>query len=283
MDAAQITHEFHARKDDWADKMARFGYAAKGTVYCLVGALTAMTAFGISGGTTAGKQDAFQFLLEQPFGKVLLGLVAAGLLAYVIWRMIEAFKDPLHADSNEAKGFARRAGYFWSALVYGALAFYAASLVMGNGGSSGSGSGSDSGGGRQFIVAKVLSFSFGEWLIGLAAVGTIGYGLYQIYKGFSGSFMKRIKQQEIPADRQRLIERTGRIGFAARGIVLCIIGYLLLRAALDHNAKAAGGTESAFQFMQSTSIPYLMGVVALGLICYGIFQFVRARYETFLR
>ena len=274
MNQTDITNAVNKNKEDWVEGLARLGYAAIGVVYCLMGALAAMAAFGM-GGQTANQKDVFRFLLRQPMGKVLLGLVAFGLVGYVIWRLVETFKDPRHSDSDDAKGYGRRAGFAFSALAYGALAFYAAKIVLG------SSSGSDGQSSRQMLVAKALELPMGKWLVLLAAAGTVCFGLYQVYKGITGKFMKYVEKGNLNSDTRTFIRRTGLAGYVARGTVFAIIGYLLGRAAMSYNPQSAGGTESAMEFLQSSSIPYLMGVVALGLLCYGLFMFVRARYQRF--
>jgi plastocyanin domain-containing protein len=75
---------------------------------------------------------------------------------------------------------------------------------------------------------------------------------------------------------------SGKIGYVARGIVWLVIAFLMLKAAWHANATQAGGSVEAFQFIeQSRYGSYLLGIVGLGLIAYGFFNFVRARYENF--
>src|SRR5687768_572715 len=73
----------------FVEKFARFGYAAKGVVYCIVGALAALVAFGY-GGETTGSRGALDTIANQPFGRVLLGVVAVGLAGYALWQFIRA-------------------------------------------------------------------------------------------------------------------------------------------------------------------------------------------------
>jgi hypothetical protein len=73
--------------------------------------------------------------------------------------------------------------------------------------------------------------------------------------------------------------RAGIAGYVARGVVLLIIGYFFLRAALHHNANEAIGTKEAFSFLQHTFGTFLMGGVAAGLVGYGVFMFVKGRYQ----
>ncbi|WP_250419064.1 MULTISPECIES: DUF1206 domain-containing protein [Pontibacter] len=122
----------------WVQRMARFGLTAKGVVYCLVGILAFMAAFELGGKSaqSSDKTGVFQFVLEQSFGRILLAIIALGLLCYTIWRFIQAFRDTEH-KGDSAKGIGKRIRYAFSGLIYGALAFYAAQLVLGNGGGSG--------------------------------------------------------------------------------------------------------------------------------------------------
>ncbi|MGB3617391.1 MAG: DUF1206 domain-containing protein [Catalinimonas sp.] len=255
--------------EKWVENFARFGVAAKGGVYLLVGILTTMAAFG-EGGKVTGKGGAFREILDKPFGQVLLGLIAVGLLGYVMWRFIQAIKDPDNKGSD-GKGMLMRVAYFISGVLYLALAIYAITLITGGSGGSG-------GGGRESLVAKVLQKSYGQWLVGAAALAILAKGGYQIYRAYSDEFMKRIKSLQLGAKVQRSVKMMGKIGFLARGIVLGIVGYFLLRAAIESNSNNAGGTEQAFQFLQNTGGTILLAAVAIGLAAYGAFMFVRAKY-----
>ncbi|MGV3587941.1 MAG: DUF1206 domain-containing protein [Adhaeribacter sp.] len=262
-------------RPQWTESFARFGMAAKGVVYTLVGALAFMAAFEINGNSEqgAGKQGVFQFILEQPFGKILLGIVALGLICYTIWRFIQAFSDS-ERKGTDAKGIGKRLAYAFSGLIYGSLAFYAAQLVLGN--NSGNGGGDS----RQTLAGKLLEQPFGQWLVGIVAVGTMAMGLYQIYKAITGKYLKNVQTAQIKSDIKNMLMKAGKVGYIARGIVWGIIGFLFLKAAMNSNAQEAGGTTSAFQFLEQSYGSILLGAIALGLVCYGVFMFVRARYEA---
>lgn len=276
MNISSVTSHIPSPKPRWISNFARFGLTAKGVVYCLVGVIAFMAAFeiGRSSEQEAGKQGAFRFLLEQPYGKILLGLVAIGMLSYSLWRFIQTFKDT-EDKGTDAKGIGKRIGYAFSGFVYLALAFYAAKLVLGSGGGSGSG---DS---RQTLARELLSQPLGQWLLGAVAIGVMATGVYQLYRAFSERYMKKVQASRLKPEWQKTLIRAGKIGYSARGIVWLIIGYMFLQAAMQSDSSEAGGSGKAFQFLESSSYgSYLLGAVALGLICYGVFMFVRAKYET---
>lgn len=268
-------HSARAHAPKWIDTYARIGIAAKGIVYILVGVLAAMAAFGQGGSASGGQQGAFRWVLEQPFGKILLGLVVIGLLGYVAWRFIMAFMDP-DGYGSDAKAMFKRAGFFFSGLTYLFFAFSAARLLLPDGGGGAGGSG---GGGRDMLISKVLDQPFGQILIGIFAAIVIGKGVYQFYKGFLGKFTSHVNEQSMSHKEHEVYTRTGRIGFVARGIVFGILGYFMVKVALESDASEAGGTGEALGFLSGTGGPYILAVVALGLAAYGIFMFVMSKYR----
>jgi hypothetical protein len=260
----------------WVVRFAKVGLIAKGIVYCLIGVLAFMAAFELGGSSSqsSGRTGVFRLILEQPFGQVLLALIAVGLACYAIWRIIQALNDT-ESKGSDAKGIATRIGYFFSGLVYGALAYSAAKLVLGSGGSGGGGNDT-----RQSFAREVLQQPYGQWLVGAVAVGTIALGVYQIYRGLSDKYKKQVRNAGLTGDTESMMIKAGKVGYVARGIVWIIIGYLLLQAALQANASKAGGSSSAFQWLENSAYgSILLGAVALGLICYGGFMFMRAKYQ----
>ncbi|HEY0739901.1 MAG TPA: DUF1206 domain-containing protein [Chryseosolibacter sp.] len=255
-----------AKKERLLQRFARFGLASKGVVYCLMGVLTVLAALGLNS-QKGNKNEAFKVVYDQPFGKVLLIIIAIGLCGYVTLRVFQAFFD-IDDKGKDAKGIFTRLGYGASAILYLGLVIYAIKLASGNPG------GGDS---KQFFISKIMEYPMGEWIIGIAGLIVIGSGINQIYKGWSKKFMKRVQLYQ--SDYRNTFQKAGIAGYIARGLVFSIIGYFLFRAALDSNPAEAEGTDAAFSFLQQNFGNVLMGVVALGLVLYGIFMFVRARYE----
>ena len=258
----------------WIETLARFGYAAKGVVYALVGVLAVQAAFNW-GGKVTGSQGAFETIASQPFGKVMLFLVAVGLVGYVIWRFVSAIFDPEHNDEG-AKNILRRLSYALNGLIYGSLAFAAFRIVFSGGGSSSSGSGS----GSSQQTATLLSQPFGRWLVGLVAAGSVAYGFYCLYRGVKVKFRKKLKMAEMSSTEQTWAVRIGRFGLICKGIVSIIVGYFFAQAARSSDASEARTTAGALQAIQQGPFgAILMGIIALGVLAYGIHMMVQARYR----
>ncbi len=257
----------------WVEGFGRFGLTAKGVVYCVTGILAFMAAFDLGNqGDKAGKSGVFGFITDQPFGKVLLAIVALGLICYCIWRFIEAFKDTENKGSD-AKGLSVRARYFLSGLAYSLVAVYAVKFLFTthNKGDNNS---------EKMVAGELLSKPFGQGLVGITGLVIIGIGIYQIMLAVSGKYKKHVEEGHAQIKSKSLLLRAGKVGYISRGIVWLITGWLFIKAGWLSDAKQAGGTNAAFKWLQTSDYgSYLLGGVAVGLICYGIFMFVRAKYQ----
>jgi hypothetical protein len=202
----------------------------------------------------------------------MLGIVAFGLIAYVIWRWVQAITD---ADNKgtKAKGIALRLGYTGSGIIYAGLAYSAARIVFGA---------EEDGrpGAAESWTARVMEYPYGNWLVVLAGLGVMGYGLYQCYKGYAAKFRKRLKIGEMSEHGVLWATRSGRFGFIARGVVFLIVGGFLIQAALHYDSSEAKGLDGALQLLiQQSYGKWLLCLVALGLVAYGLYMLVEARYR----
>ena len=257
------------------ETLARFGYVAKGFVYAAIGVLALLAAF-TTGGKTTGTSGALQAIANQPFGQILLALIAVGLVGYAIWRLIEAFNDPDN-KGTDAKGILSRLGYALSGLAYLGVAFNAALLAFGN--SSGSSGGSSS---KQDWTATVMQQPFGRWLVGIGGALVIGIGFYRIYQAYKTKFRKKLNLSELNAKQEKWLVNISRFGIAARGVVFVMIGFFVIQAAKNYNPQKVKGLDGALQTLAQQ--PYgkiLLGLMALGLIGYAVYLWLQARYRNF--
>jgi uncharacterized protein DUF1206 len=260
-----------ARKaSPWIERLARAGYVSYGVVYVLVGVLAMQAAFG-GGGKTTGQEGALRQVMLAPLGRVLLVLVAAGLLAYAAWRLFQGILDPEN-EGTDAKGIVKRFDHVLNGLFHAALAFSAGRLALG--------SGSGGGGSPDDWTARLMAQPFGRWLAVVAGAVIVGAGLYQLYKAYRADFRDELKTGEMSAREKKWTTRSGRLGYAARGVVFGVIGVFLVQAALQTDPDEARGLGGALETLARQPLgPYILGAVAIGLVAYGVFMFVTARYR----
>jgi hypothetical protein len=268
-----------AARHPWLEPLARLGYAAKGIVYFVVGLLAAQAAFG-AGGKTTDTSGALSSIVTQPFGKFLLAIVAIGLIGYALWRLVQTFFDPEHAqEQTDTKQIAQRIGYAFSGFAYLGLAWTAAGLIFGVGGGGNSNSNA-----TQDWTARLMAQPFGQWLVGLAGLVVLGVGLSYFYQAYKAKFRQELKMREMSRTEQTWATRLGRFGIAARGVVFSIIGIFLIQAALQSDASQARGLGGALAALAAQPFgPWLLGIVALGLIAYSIYSIVEARYRQIIQ
>lgn len=255
--------------------LARAGYAARGVIYIIIGSFAILAALG-SGGSTTDSEGALRSILGQPFGQVLLGLIAVGLVGYALWRLIQGVMDT-DGHGSDGKGIAVRGGLLVSAVTHILLAVFTFSLIFG-GVFGGSGGGSGGGGGSGDWTARLMQQPYGRWLVGLVGLAVIGAGIAHIVKGWKAKFEKYLVMDRQKLDTARPICRFGLI---ARGVVFVIIGGFLIIAAWQVDPSEARGLSGALQALQGQ--PYgwiLLGVVALGLIAFGIYSLVEAVWRN---
>lgn len=254
------------RAPDWVIPMMRAGYSARGLVYLILGGLTMSAAFW--GGNTEGTKGALQTLRDAPFGQVLLWLVAFGFICYGVWRFIAAYFD-LENRGDEEKGVFQRLALVVTGLIHVGLGVGMATLTMGVGASSGSGGASD-------WTAKVLQMPGGKWIVGIAASAILGAGIHYVIKGWKKKYKRYIQNNA----KTRKLEPLLRWGFVSYGIVLAMVGVFLGFAAINSDPSSAMGVGGALEYIHGlTGGRVLLGVIALGIIGFGVENFVEARYR----
>ncbi|KAM3106538.1 DUF1206 domain-containing protein [Phormidesmis sp. 146-33] len=257
------------------EKLARLGYAAKGTVYFVVGLLAAQVAVG-TGGQTTDTNGALQEIVTQPFGKLLLSLVAIGIVGYVLWRFTQAVLDPEGlGQKNSSKRIVQRLGCLISAITYSGLAITAVKLILGTGGTGGQAS--------QDWTALVLAQPFGQWLVGLAGLIVLGVGASYFYQAYTAKFQRHFKLHQMNLMERTWAKRLGQFGIASRGVVFSIIGLFVILAALYSDASEVKGLGEALAVLARQPFgPWILGIVALGLIAYSIYSLIEARYRQIM-
>jgi hypothetical protein len=258
----------------WYAWVARAGLLAKGVSFGIVGVLAIKLAVG-DGGKATSRQGALQSLAQHWFGKILLILLAVGFAAYALWRFIQAYaeRDDDGGEKGEAKKWGKRAGYVGRGLVYAGLTYSTIRILTGAEQQSQNEK-------AHHSTAIVLSWPGGRWLVGIAGVAIIGAGLWNLYRGLSKSFEDKWRTGEMSETERTWGGRAGMVGHVARFVVFGLIGVFVTKAAIDYNPKDAIGLDGALQKLAQNSYgPWLLGLTAAGLVCYGLYCLVDARYR----
>jgi hypothetical protein len=261
------------RHSNWLETLTRIGFACKGIVYFLVGVLALMAALG-NGGETTDQRGVMGRIAEKPLGEFALGVIAAGLFAYALWRFLSAIYDT-EGEGSDKKGIATRIGYTISGFIYSGFAYTALRLVMGDG------SAAQGGNATQTWTARLLNAPGGTFVVIAVGVGVIAFGISQIRNGWKEKFMDKMRTRQMSATERDWCAHAGKAGYAARGVVFAIVGTFLVAAALRHNPGEVRGLEGALDTLSAQPFgPYLLGLVSLGLAGYGIYSMFAARYRT---
>lgn len=263
-----------AEDSDWIDRAVRFGLVVYGVVHLVIAWLALQLALGDQEGS-ASSTGALKELAEKDFGRILIWLVAVGMTLLVLSRLLELFVG--HREDEGTDLWRHRAGDAFKAVVYGALAFSAFKIAQG-GGSSG-GSGSKQGGGSDGYTAQVMGWPGGQFLVGAAGLAVVGYGAALIWKGLSEKHSEQLAGEGTTGEAGRAYLLLGKIGYAAKGVAIGVVGTLFVYAAATHDPKKSGGLDEALhKVLQQPFGPFLLGAIALGIGCYGLFCFARARH-----
>jgi Domain of Unknown Function (DUF1206) len=254
----------HATSFEW---LSRAGFIARGLIYGIVGLLALKLAIG-QGGKTTNQQGALHTVAQQPLGEILLALVAVGLGGYATWRFVRAAVG--HGPEGRDSSFDRVAALA-SGVVYAGLCIVAVRILVGSKGSSST---------PDSATAGVFGWPAGTWLVAAAGLIIIAVGLYQGYRGVARDFLSDSKTEEMSPRTKRWISRLGMIGHLARMVVFVLAGFFLLRAAVEFDPKQAVGLDGALAKLQHNSLgPFLLGIVAAGLIAFAVYSFSDARYR----
>ncbi len=247
-----------SEKFNW---LVRGGFAARGIIYIVLGYIALTTAGEAKGGGAA----VYDYLQDVPLGTVLLWIMTLGLVAYAAFKFLSAIADIQHRG-RDTQGIAKRIGDAASGVAHLFLAYACYQFASGEKQSSGGQ------GGGQEMAGSVLSMDLGGVVIGLIGLGFLAAAFMQGKAAITAHFMHRISARAPDG-----IETVGRLGHAARAVVFAIIGWSMVQGAWLSSESEVKGLGEAILSLRDTGVLYTL--VAVGLILFGIFGLVTARYR----
>jgi Domain of Unknown Function (DUF1206) len=252
--------------------LVRAGFIARAITYGVIGALALAIALGAGTmGTSPNQQGALVLIAHTPVGRPAMVAICAGLLAYALWKFTQA----LFGYGPEGGGgttWHDRIANLAGGLVYlGFLAVAILALMGSSGNSSGE---------PRHAARDVLGWPGGEVMIGIVGVVLMGISLYQIYDAVRGGYARDSKTEQMNPSQRTVFMVLGRVGLTARALVFGLIGYFLVRTAVEFNATNAIGVDGALAQLHHQPLGrWLVGVVAAGLLTFSAFSLVEGRYR----
>jgi hypothetical protein len=262
----------HAERSRPFELLVRAGFATRALTYGIVGGIALALALGLGPAPAApNQQGALAFIARAPLGRVAVAVAAAGLLAYALWKLTQAVfgRGPEGGGDADVKGrIASAAG----GIVY--LGFFAVAIRILLGSSNGGSSQ------PSHTAAGVLGWPGGSVLVGIAGTVLIAISVYQIYDAVRGNFADDSKLGEMSPRVRQAFMVLGRVGLVARAVVFVIVGYFLLKTAIDYNPRDTVGLDGALAQVHRQPLgPWLLGLVAAGLLVFAVYSLFEARYR----
>ncbi len=256
----------------WLKRYILLGYAAKGTVYLLIGVLAVQAAIFPNQEAT-GTYLSLTFVASQPLGKLLVFLLAIALMGYVLRRFFQVILVPGYANCSSLKCWLKRIGYAMSGLSYIGVAYSAVCIALG------SGEYDDT---AEDLANELFEQPIGEWLIFLGGIAIATIGIFYVKGAFTGSYISEFDSSDIHHRLEKWTRYIGKIGVAARGIAFILTGIFFTEAAISGNSELAGGLQNAFRVLATKPFGWLwLGLIGVGLISYGLYMYVATGYRRY--
>jgi hypothetical protein len=219
-----------------------------------------------------GSEGALHYVFSRGLGRAVLLAIALGFAGDFIWQIARAVTNADRAPAG-VRGIADRAGWIISGCVHLGLAVTAVKLAFDLPQPTAEHQ-------AQVTTAAVMSWPFGR--LGLIVTGSvvIVVGLQMLYRACIGDVDRWLELRSLPRTVQKVILALGRFGLAARGVVLCAGGAILVAAATQYRpwqARALGGTLR--EIGNITIGPALLAIVALGFMAFGLVEILSALYR----
>lgn len=251
--------------------LVRAGFLARALTYAVIGALALALAAGAgTGGAAANQQGALELIASNWPGRLAMVVIAAGLLAYAIWKLTQAVFGS-GPEGGGGRGLKDRVANASGGIVYILFFVLAIRVLVGSGGGSN---------GPEHAAAGVLGWPGGQVIVGAAGAILVGVSVYQLYEAISGRFAQESKTGRMGAQERRMFMVLGRVGLSARSLVFALSGYFVLRAAIEFNPSNAVGVDGTLaRVHQEPAGPWLLGLVAAGLLVFAAYSVIEGRYR----
>ena len=243
---------------------ARAGYAVNGLIHILIGAIAISVAFGDEGEADQG--GALAQIATYPFGVVILWVLVVGLVSLGLFQLVEAAL----VRGTDKDDWAERGKEAAKGVAYLAIGGSASAYALGGSPNSAEQS--------RDLSEFLITTPGGLFLLIAVGVVAMAVGAYFVVKGARKKFLRDLA---LPGGWwTRAATTLGIAGYVAKGIAVFVVGVLFVVAAVTVDASEATGLDGALKSL--AELPFggvVLIVIGVGLIAYGVYCFVRARFR----
>jgi hypothetical protein len=250
--------------------LGRAGFLARGIMYIVIGWIALQIAFGNTR-QQADRTGALHELSSTQVGKVALWVLVVGFIGMTLWRLSEAIWP-----TGEGRKASKRVMALAKAVLYAVIAYGVLKYALGLGSPQSSNTQSVD------LTATLMRHTGGKVLVVVIGLVLIGAGLYLGYQAWRERFRKDMELGGLSLRTRKIVIWLGRAGGVARGIVFITAGIFLVVAAVEAKPGQAKGIDSSLRVLATTPVgPWLLALVAVGLIMFGLFSCCEARWRRF--
>jgi hypothetical protein len=257
----------------YTKRLARLGFYTKGFLFIVIGILAVMVATGQPGGELADPSGALETIAQARYGKWLLIIFIVGAVGHGIWNILRGAADIDNAGGGW-QGIIKRIaavgiGIFYLGLALTAWSIVVAERIVERNGEI-----------PRTFAAILLALPLGASLMFLIGVGIVVAGVHECYSGVTGKYKENYRLFAAENKQRRIITALGLLSFTARALLLGLVGYFFISAAISHNPNDAAGLDGALAALAQTYHgKTILFVTATGLVCHGVLSLYEARYR----
>lgn len=246
--------------------LAGLGLAGRGGFYLIVASLAVEIAVDQHSGRQADASGALGLVTEHTGGKALVAAVAAGLFCFAVESLAESWK--CRSEDRKKAALSGLRGLFYLLVAWIPCQYLAGNHKVGSEQQ------------QHRTAAKLLGFPGGEALVIIAGLVLVVVCAWQIHDAVADNPADQLDLSGAPRFIRALAPILGRTGVFVRAATILPVGVLLIIAGFDYDPRKAAGLDGELAVLARYAWGRaLLLVIAVGLVAFGMYSFVEARYR----
>jgi len=241
-----------------------------GIIYTSIGVIAILSFLKIRHGG-ADESSMLAIMNDYVVGKIVVWVILLGSVSYIVWRIYESIADP-YGYGKSLAGKAKRHGVALSTVADMLIVYAAIQVLFDFGNIQLDGQPEE----ERRMVKNMLQRSWGSTAIITLGCVVLTTAVIQFMYGVTRGYKERIDIDRFNNYIKNTIHALAWAGYSARGVILGITGFFLIKAGILKQAHYVVNTDKAFDFIGDNVGHVYFILIALGTICYGFFMFAQA-------